>query len=305
MEVELNNLSPGQIQEIIARLQQLEVENNQLRSESRVPTPLVPVPQSISPETSINHKLIPRPEKFDGSRKGNKVREFKRKIERYIRCQPSLDEKYHSDVVSGFLTGAADVWFTRWSTGRGDFTSAELLKGLVEHFSPANLSQEARRKLSKFEQRGPASDYAMKFRALLEDIDEISEEEAKNYFINGLQPLVKKEVLLKDLKDEFNLDETEQIAIQIDSILFKNRNSGRTFASNRSIAGGATPMEGVQYNALSLEERVRFQKEDRCFSCKQQKNHAFGCKSRYVFRSHNLDIASQGESTRNESETDD
>jgi hypothetical protein len=290
MEVELNNLTPVQIQEIIARLQQLEVENNQLRNESRVPTPVVPVPQSDTHGSFMNPKLIPRPDKFDGSRKGNKVREFKRKIERYIRCQPTLEDRYHCDVVSGFLTGAADVWFTRWSKGKNSFTAAELLEDLVEHFSPANVSQEARRKLSKFEQRGPASDYSVKFRELLEEIDEISEEEAKNYFINGLQPQVKKEVLLKDLKDEFTLDETEQIAIQIDSILFKNRNPGRVFNANRQNNSAVTPMEGIQYNALSLEERTRLQKEDRCFSCKQQKSHAPGCRSRYVFRSNNLDV---------------
>ena len=290
MEVELNNLTPAQIQEIIARLQQLEVENNQLRNESRVPTPVVPAPQSDRNGMFMNPKLIPRPDKFDGSRKGNKVREFKRKMERYIRCQPILEEKYHCDVVSGFLTGAADVWFTRWSKGRNSFSASELLESLVEHFSPANVSQDARRRLSKFEQRGPASDYSVKFRELLEEIDEISEEEAKNYFINGLQPQVKKEVLLKDLKDEFTLDETEQIAIQIDSILFKNRNPGRVFNASRNSNSGVALMEGIQYHALSLDERVRLQKEDRCFSCKQQKSHAPGCRSRYVFRSNHVEI---------------
>jgi hypothetical protein len=107
--------------------------------------------------------------------------------------------------------------------------------------------------------------------------------------------LVKKEVLLKDLQGELSLDEVEQMAVQIDSIVFKNGPLNRGFGFGRGINGssGRAPMEGIQYNALTLEERTKYQQEDRCFSCRQQRKHATGCRSPYIFRSNNVEFVSE------------
>jgi hypothetical protein len=305
MNIDITNLSPDQARELIARLQSLELENEQLREHvSRVPTPVVQI-QNNTPDSnglmgSISPaKIIPRPEKFNGDRSKNKVNEFRRKMKRYLRCIPQLGQAYHVDVISGFLTGAADSWFNRWMLTSGSPTADEVLDALVAHFCPANVSQEARRKIATLKQRTSVSDYADKFRDIMEEIDEIAENEAKNYFINGLKDAVKKEVLLKDLYDDLSLDKVEQIAVQIDSIVFQKIRPGN-FNRPSTSANGPSPMEGVQFGRLSLEEQNRFRREDRCFICKRQSKHADGCRSRYVFKS-NLDVENaEGREQENE-----
>jgi hypothetical protein len=48
-------------------------------------------------------------------------------------------------------------------------------------------------------------------------------------------------------------------------------------------------MDGVQFGRLSVEEQMKFRRENRCFLCKKQNVHAEGCRSRYVFKN-NLDV---------------
>jgi hypothetical protein len=295
MEFDIGSLNVDQIRELMARLQNLEVENDRLRVEaSRVPTPVQAPPPTVESFSGLSAtKIIPRPDKYDGDRKKNKVKEFSRKIQRYLRCLPQVNPELHVDIISGFLTGSADIWFHRWYNGQTSPNATQLLEDLVAHFCPANVTQEARRKLAAFKQRTSVDEYSGRFRTIMEEVEDIEEGEAKTYFINGLKDQIKKEVLLKDLQGELSLDEVEQIAVQIDSILFQNRPLNRGFGFGRGINGTSdrAPMEGIQYNALSLEERTRYQQEDRCFSCKQQKKHANGCRSRYIFRSNNVEIA--------------
>ena len=235
MDFDIGSLNADQVRELMTRLQNLEVENDRLRVEaSRVPTPMQDTHPRVESFSGLSvSKIIPRPDKYDGDRKKNKVKEFSRKIQRYLRCLPNVNPEIHVDVISGFLTGSADIWFHRWFNSQTSPNATQLLEDLVAHFCPINVTQEARRKLAIFKQRTSVDEYSSKFRAIMEEVDDIEESEAKTYFINGLKDLVRKEVLLKDLQGDLSLDEVEQIAVQIDSIVFQNRPLNRGFGPGR------------------------------------------------------------------------
>jgi hypothetical protein len=242
---------------------------------------------------SQDYKAIPRPDKFKGDGKGTKAKEFAHKIKKYLRCLPNMDPELYMDVVSGFLEGSAYTWFLRWEKSYGDKNLDSLLESLISHFSPSNVSQDARRKLSTLKQKTSVQDYAVKFREILEEINEIEEMESKTYFLNGLKDQVRKEVRLKDLNDDFTLDVMEQVACQIDSILYSS-NDFRSFGTPRQ--SGPTPMQGVHFGNLTIEEVAKYRQEGRCFKCHRTGNHTSGCKSRFVFRSHNMETGENEDS---------
>ena len=101
-----------------------------------------------------------------------------------------------------------------------------------------------------------------------------------------LKDQVRKEVRLKDLNDDFTLDVMERFACQIDSILYSS-NDFRPFGTPRQ--SGPTPMQGVHFGNLSVDEAAKYRQEGRCFRCHQTGKHTSGCKSRFVFRSHNME----------------
>jgi hypothetical protein len=302
MQVDMNSVTGEELQGLVRRLQELEMENNRLRAEVVRPSTPVAVVQNVE-RTKIDYKVIPRPEKYSGERSGNKVREFSRKVRRYLKCLVNVDSNMYLDIVAGFLTGPADTWFNRWEKNNQGSGVDQMLKELVDHFSPSNLAQEARRKLSTIKQLNSVRKYSEKFREYLEDIEEIEDLEAKTYFINGLKDQIKKEVRLKDLDDVMSLDDVEHIAMQVDSILYsrdiKYDSRNRTTPSSN----GISPMQGVQFGNLSLEEVKKYSQERRCWKCHQQNRHAPNCNSKYQFKVNSLESVPQ-ESVEAETEVE-
>lgn len=288
MNVEISNVSQEELQQLLSQMRALEFENNRLRSE--IVHPNTPIPANPTVEKiKMDYKVIPRPEKFNGERKGSKVREFCRKIRRYLKCLVNVDKSMHVDLIAGFLVGPADTWFNRWEKTHPDSSVDEILNALVSHFSPSNLAQEARRRLCVIKQQGSVQKYSEKFREYLEDIDDIEDLEAKTYFINGLKDQIKKEVRLRDLNDDQTLDEVEHIALQIDSILFA-RDMPRFDYKARPVgqSTGVTPMQGIQFGNLTRDQAKKYSEEKRCWKCHKQLKHAEGCTSRYTFKSNVL-----------------
>ena len=181
MDLNVHGISPEDIQSLIGRVQALEYENNRLRSEAIAPSTPPPATYPNELRGRVDYKVIPKPEKYDGERAGNKVREFSRKMKRYLKCLVQVDQSLHCDIIAGFLVGAAYTWFTRWERNNSGFNAQELLDALVDHFSPANLAQDARNRLASFKQKGPVQKYAKAFREILEDIEGIDEMEAKTF----------------------------------------------------------------------------------------------------------------------------
>ena len=295
----MDNINAEDLQRLLSSLQSLQIENNQLRSE--ILRPQTPVNARSDSSHKMDYKVIPRPEKFNGDRKGSKVREFCRKVKRYLKCLPHVDKALHLDIVAGFLTGTADTWYTRWEKKNQGSDVESLLDALILHFSPSNQSQEARRKLSNIKQQSSVMKYSERFREYLEEIETIDELEAKTYYINGLKDQVKKEVRLRDLDDEKSLDEVEHIALQVDSILY-NRDTSRLDFRSRPYgsSNGVAPMQGVQFGNLSLEDAKKYSLEKRCWKCHQQNRHAVGCTSKFQFKSNLAQVEVKEDSVEEE-----
>ena len=284
MNVDVQNMSEVDLQNMFNQLRGLELENNRLRSEMMRPNTPVAAGNS-SDRVRTDYKVIPRPEKFSGERVGNKVREFSRKIKRYLRCLTNIDQTLYMDIVAGFLVDSADTWFNRWERSHPNCSVDQMLEDLVDHFSPSNLAQDARRKLSTLRQLSSVRKYSERFRELLEDVDDIEEIEAKTYFVNGLKDQVKMQVRLRDLEDVFTLDQVEHTALQVDSIMFYSKDFGRSDSGSRPFpSSGVSPMQGVKFGRLSAEEVTRYMKENRCFTCGQQGSHTQSCGSKFRFR---------------------
>lgn len=250
MDLDISNLRPDQVQELWTRVQaerenldaerrnlaqsieterqnldaerrSLAIETQRLRAENtRAQTPLPSTVRVV--DEILDPKLIPKPKEYKGQR-GVKVNEFRRKVERYLRCLPEMSNQRQVDIISGYLVDHADTWFNRWIKGKAEVSSVELLNALVTHFNPGNGSQKARSKLQNLKQRTSVEEYSTKFREILEEIVDINENEAKSLFVNGLKDNIQEKILLQDLNGEMCLDEIEQTAIQIDLILFKRR----------------------------------------------------------------------------------
>lgn len=233
----------------------------------------------------VPSQWLPKPNKYDGSRTAAKVKEYVNRMDRFLKSNGSIPPEHYTTVAAEYLTGQAYSWFNRWILSHPNATYDVFIMALKDHFEPHGQNSETRYKLGRLTQTTSVQVYITKFRELLEEIDDISEKEAKTYFLNGLKSQTRKEVKLKDLQDSASLDEIEELAFQIDHILFTSAKEGSRFVKKPFLKpNGPVPMEGVVYNALSTEEKNILSRERRCFRCKQRDKHAVGCKSKYVFQ---------------------
>ena len=278
---------------LMDRVQALEMENNRLRTDMIHSNATINAPM-FTGRSKIDYKVIPRPEKYSGIREGRKVKEFCRKIRRYLKCLENVDPSLYLDIVAGFLTGSADTWYTRWERQNPKGDVDDMLEALVCHFAPSNTTHEARQKLSNLKQMSSVQKYSEKFREILEEIEDIEEAEAKTCYLNGLKERIETEVSLRDLDDTKSLDEIERISLQVDNILFKRNFRRSDFRPKSSQdSSGSSPMQGVQLGNLSLEDAKKYSSEKRCWKCHQQNKHAEGCSSKYAFKSNVFSLESK------------
>ena len=235
----------------------------------------------------VPSQWLPKPNKYDGSRSTAKVKEYIYRIDRFLKSNVSIPPEHYVTVAAEYLSGQAYSWYNRWIQSHENVSYDTFIVALKDHFEPHGQSSETRYKLGRLTQITSVQQYITKFRELLEETDDITEKEAKTYFLNGLKAQTRKEVKLKDLSDTATLDEIEELAFQIDHILFTSSKEGSRFTRktfNKTSTPGPTPMEGVMYGALNTEEKNKLSRERRCFHCKQQDKHAVGCRSKYVFQ---------------------
>jgi hypothetical protein len=255
---EMNSEDHPDLITLQSQLALLQAENLKLKSQQM---------QVIVPS-----QWLPKPNKYDRARAVAKVREYVYRIDRFLKSNGSIPPEHYITVAAEYLTGQAYSWFNRWILSHPNASYDSFIIALKDHFEPHGQNSETRYKLGRLTQITSVQIYITKFRELLEEIDDISEKEAKTYFLNGLKAQTRKEVKLKDLDDTATLDAIEELAFQIDHILFTSAKEGSRFVKKpfSKPAGGPVPMEGVVYNALSPEEKNHLSRERRCFRCKQK-----------------------------------
>jgi hypothetical protein len=180
--------------------------------------------------------------------------------------------------------------------------------------------------------------YSEEFWRIKEEIDDITEHELKYAFIRGLKKDLQIHIRIADQDQQLSFESVEKLAANIDAIQFNhqwngeresrgrhvhpNVNTHRRFAQQQShfpstsssstSSGygsstshrntGPTPMEGVTYGRLSLQDEERYRREKRCFSCHETGRHQKGCHSR--FRLNNSNIIDEGRRDSISSSTD-
>ena len=70
---------------------------------------------------------------------------------------------------------------------------------MKETFQPASYQHILRSQLKTLRQTSTVQDYGMKFRNLIEQIDDMNELDKVSYFINGLKDVTKKEISYRAL----------------------------------------------------------------------------------------------------------
>jgi hypothetical protein len=264
----------NQISQRLALLENAQMVSRQTPMPEPTPTPL-PVHVPVGPGSTNNYgKIAKKPDSYMGDRKSAKLNAWKLSMETYLKlCE--VPEHYWVWTASTYLSGQAATWFSHYQQKTGITTWQVFISDLRAHFIPGNAQSEALDRLSRLRQTNSVESYAKLFRQIAE---EISETESKDYemkgiFVRNLKPEVQLQVKLQDTYDDFTWDKAEEIAIQVDTILYRGGKSERR------------PLPKSDPVAMDLDnvELQKYREEKRCFKCGQTQKHAPGCLSKYRF----------------------
>lgn len=94
-------------------------------------------------------------------------------------------------------------------------------------FEPPGQQQILKNKLRALRQSGSAKSYTFSFRALMDQISDMGEEDRISYYVHGLNPKLRGEV---EVKEPQSLEETIRIAVTMEEISSgSQRVAGKTF----------------------------------------------------------------------------
>ena len=225
--------SSDPLNQIMASLQQLQLENEILRDSFRVlqasictnPSPTEPQLPTLPSHTSP-HILEPKlslPDKFDGTRA--RLRGFINQIRLIIRLQP---HRYPTDfsqvgLVGTLLSGPAQAWFAPLVETASPLLEnfSEFLADLEATFGETDRRRTALTKLYSLQQHSrPASVYASEFRQLACDVN-WDDQALCDQFRRGLRNDVKN--LLLNFPEPTSLSQVISQAVQCDNRLFESR----------------------------------------------------------------------------------
>lgn len=260
MNLDLENMTIEGLREIMARVQSLEEENNQLRSEFIGPsTPLPQQAPQVVVQPQVPHVVVQpnvgamasKPPKYDGSRKMVALNIFISKMKNFILSQSGLDAQRQLAIASSYLEGSAYVWFLGWNADYPYGSFEQFLEALKSQFAPLNSEQDVRDRLRRLKQMTSVEKYSELYRKILEEAPEIGGEEKKSFFIQGLKEKIQLEVRVRNMGNELSFNEIERLALELDHIIFSQPRRAGTNSFNGT---GRSPMEGVQFGLLNPEE---------------------------------------------------
>ncbi len=147
-----------------------------------------------------------KPGTFSGSEKGVDVDEWLRDVKRYLTFMGEVREERAVAYAATLLRGAAGTW---WQLQERRAQLDPVVLNLVtnftafsdalrQQFKPISSHEQARSRLATLRQSGSVSQYTRQFNKLLLELD-LSEEEAKWRYFEGLQPALRHEIQDRDL----------------------------------------------------------------------------------------------------------
>ena len=226
-------------------------------------------PQGSSPNISA----VP----FEGSPREN-IKNWIFTVENLFKAR-SLNKDLWQDYAISWLRGLALVWYRDQATNGGEPSTWEDFKKVIEkRFTPIDRKFNVRRQLDSLRQQGSVEVYYSRILELLNTVT-MNEDDKVHYFIKGLKPAVKSELIYQAPS---TLQDAAEIAIKYDRAHFNapRRDFYRPQAP-RPANDGPQPMElgfvDKQRPPLTPDERRRLMREGKCFRCREGKHMSWEC----------------------------
>jgi hypothetical protein len=147
----------------------------------------------------------PKPEFYRGKRDALEINAWIDQIERYAEFFAVSEGMDRVNFAVFYLAGSARDWWTNRSGRLKDSITGwkDFIKELKITFYPLDHERSVMDKLEKLRQKGSVAGYVESFERLRTQIQGVSDELWKRYFIKGLQPHVQIEAI------KYNLDNSD------------------------------------------------------------------------------------------------
>ena len=264
------------LQQLAARLAQVEQQNQQLQAQLQAqPPPPVPI------AAPANQPKLPRPERWDG--KGDMMTRFEIPVRRYLEHYGLQNTVAGVDHALAYLPAdlslrAEQHWQQCHTTGALTPTTLDQLFQLIRTWRPQpDRIRAAREKLEVLRQRkGKLTFYNEDFTRLSMELGGVMSNYDLNWrYVHGLQADI-----LREIDGKFNMARATlgDIMTLANSAEARLRQTGQTLqrywpSTHPGDAGGPTPME---VNAVQEGQQRRF--NGTYFNCGKQGHKASQCR---------------------------
>lgn len=255
-----------------------------------------------------------KPDAFEGKRDFLAVSSWIFKMEQYLSLTQlsnpttNISDENRITFASSFFTGnAASWWFTVVRSGQIPSSWNDFKALVVNEFIPNDHERRARDKLRRLKQTLSVSKYLSECRNCTLGINDISDGEKFDRFVQGL----KKDIRVEVLKSQCStFDEAANIALRIDSALWSTSVSQVNFSRRDTDTSGPVPMEigNVQRSRLTEEQRRQRAtdlKNNACTRCHTKKCRPWICSKAESSQKHRVNNFQVTNELENMSDDDD
>ncbi|CAI5467973.1 unnamed protein product [Closterium sp. Yama58-4] len=241
--------------ELMRQLEQLTLENRQVRAEMQQLRNLASNPHGhaappSAPTTSTGAEALPerrsalkpqKPESFDPSQRDANVRTWLFMLNNYFAASgvQEADAQQRIEYAVTLLRGPALEWWRQLT------------------FDLVNASEAARKRLRHFRQIGNVQEYTRRFLSICNEIDDITEAEMRDRYLEGLKPDIAEVIAIHGLS---TFESVVAAAERVDAVRSRRGRDDRDRGYNRPIndtrsRDGPSPME---IGAVNIDTAVNF-----------------------------------------------
>lgn len=198
-------------------------------------------------------------------------------LERNLECfAQNYNENQRITYASQRFEDNAQQWWC-YREATNPITTWEAFKAAMKkEFKDSNATQNARDRLDKCRQTGPVTEYAARFRRILRDIPNMSEESIIWNFKKGLKADNVK--ALVQAHNPTTLEDAIEYADSLDSSFFTGRKSLRRPQTTQPSTPPTTPMDIDNVNLRPTRDECR--QQGLCYYCKEPGHTLSNCPKR-------------------------
>ena len=239
---------------------------------------------------------LPKPPMFDGRGEYHLMEQFLYAVEAYLGVGQITRADTQVYIAGGYLLGDALSWFQaaqQSSDPKMRITDMQEFKaGLRKAFGAPDMEMNARNKLANTVQSGTVREYSTAFRNVVLLLPDITPAERFHAYITGLRPAVRKEILIRRIKDYTEaaaVAEAIDVAAQMSDDRTAYQGPGRGAQPPRppNQPSGQQNRAALRLHALARaparrgkltpEEREDLMSRGACFYCREEGHIAATC----------------------------